>query len=362
MRKKHLFSFLVFFIAAVQLLFAQEGTITGTVTDESGSGLPGVNIQVKGTNTGTASDFDGNYEITASQGDVLAFSFIGFATKEASVSGSTLNVTLQEDSNELDEVVVTAFGISKPSKELGYSVSQVKTADLDLAGQTSAVEALQGRVAGLQINRTSGSAGGGLDILIRGVTSVNPERNNQPLIIVDGIALNNDTFSGSVLPSAGTNSPSSDEQFSFSNRASDINPEDVESYNILKGAAATALYGVRASNGAIVITTKKGKQGKARINLTASTTVRKINTTPELQTTYREGYRDAPRTLYTPETETGFTRLGGTSFYSWGPKFSDDSYTMDDGTVIDLTDDKFYSPYDLFRTGINTQLNFSISG
>ena len=362
MRQKYLFSLLVFFISASQLLFAQEGTITGIVTDNAGTGLPGVNLLVKGTNNGTATDFDGNYSITASQGDVLVLSFIGFATKEVTISGSIVNVTLNEDSNELDEVVVTAFGITKSTKELGYSVSQVKTADLDLAGQTSAVEALQGRVAGLQINRTSGSSGGGMDILIRGVTSVNPERNNQPLIIVDGIALNNDTFSGSVLPSAGTNSPSSSEQFSFSNRASDINPEDVESYNVLKGAAATALYGVRASNGAIVITTKRGKLGKAKVNFSASTTIRKINTTPELQETYREGYRDAPRTLYTPETETGFTRLGGTSFYSWGPKYSDDSYTMPDGTVIDLTDDDFYSPYDLFKTGINTQINFSLSG
>lgn len=362
MRNKYLFSLLIFFISASQLLFAQEGTITGIVTDNSGTGLPGVNLLVKGTNNGTATDFDGKYAIEASQGDVLVFSFIGFVNQEVTVSGNTVNVSLVEDANELDEVVVTAFGITKSTKELGYSVSQVKTADLDLSGQTSAVGALQGRVAGLQINRTSGSSGGGMDILIRGVTSVNPERNNQPLIIVDGIALNNDTFSGSVLPSAGTNSPSSSEQFSFSNRASDINPEDVESYNVLKGAAATALYGVRASNGAIIITTKKGKLGKAKVNFSASTTIRKINTTPDLQETYREGYRDAPRTLYTPETETGFTRLGGTSFYSWGPKYSDDSYTMPDGTVIDLTDDDFYSPYDLFKTGINTQINFSLSG
>lgn len=362
MRNKYLFSLLIFFIYASQLLFAQEGTITGIVTDNSGTGLPGVNLLVKGTNKGTATDFDGKYAIEASQGDVLVFSFVGFVNQEVTVSGNTVNVSLIEDANELDEVVVTAFGITKSTKELGYSVSQVKTADLDLSGQTSAVGALQGRVAGLQINRTSGSSGGGMDILIRGVTSVNPERNNQPLIIVDGIALNNDTFSGSVLPSAGTNSPSSSEQFSFSNRASDINPEDVESYNVLKGAAATALYGVRASNGAIIITTKKGKLGKAKVNFSASTTIRKINTTPDLQETYREGYRDAPRTLYTPETETGFTRLGGTSFYSWGPKYSDDSYTMPDGTVIDLTDDDFYSPYDLFKTGINTQINFSLSG
>jgi len=358
-----MFSLLVFFISASQILFAQTGTITGTVTDASGAALPGVNIQVKGTNDGTASDFDGNYEINASQGDVLVFSFIGFANQEVTVTGSTLNVSLEEDSNELDEVVVTAFGIKKETRELGYSVTQVKTEDLDLAGQTSAISALQGRVAGLQINNTSGSAGGGVDILIRGVTSVNPERNNQPLIIIDGLAMNNDTFSGSVLPSAGSNSPSSSEQFSFTNRASDINPEDIESYNVLKGAAATALYGVRAANGAIVITTKKGKQGKAKIGISASTTIRNVKTTPDLQKTYREGHRTSrrPGAVSNPNEEDGYDDYGF-AFYSWGVPFTDDEFTQSDGTVVDLTNDRFYSPYDLFRTGINTQLNFNIAG
>lgn len=362
MRKKLTLSFLVFFTSAFSLLLAQTITVSGKVSDADGNGLPGVNIQVKGTSTGTSTDFDGNYEIKASQGEVLVFSFLGFSPKEVTITGPTLNVILEESASQLDEVVVTAFGIEKKEKSLGYSVSQVKTEDLNLAGQINPVQSLQGRVAGVQINRTSGSEGGGIDILIRGITSVNPDRSNQPLIIVDGIALNNDTFSGSVLPSAGSNSPSSSEQFSFSNRASDINPEDIESYNVLKGAAATALYGIRASNGAIIITTKKGKQGKAKISVSASTTIREIKKTPELQTTYREGFSGAPRALYTPETETGFTRLGGTVFYSWGPKYSDDSYTLSNGTVVDLTGDKFYSPYDLFKTGINTQVNFNISG
>ncbi len=362
MSKKITFSFLVFFVTAFSLLFAQEVSVSGKVTDVYGNLLPGVNIQIKGTKIGVATDFDGNYQIEAKNENVLIFSFLGFKTKEVPISGSILNVSLEEDSNQLTEVVVTAFGIKRETKELGYSVSQVKTEDLELNGQSSAMSALQGRVAGVQISQTSGSSGGGVDILIRGVTSVNPNRSNQPLIIIDGLAMDNDTFSGDVLPSAGTNSPSSSEQFSFSNRASDINPEDIESFSVLKGAAATALYGVRASNGAIIITTKKGKQGKAKISLTASTTFRNINKTPELQETYREGFSGLPRALYTPETDSGFTRLGGTVFYSWGPKYSDDSVTLGDGTVVDLTDDKFYSPYDLFRTGINKQINFSLSG
>ncbi len=366
MRNKRFVSLLLFFASTCSLLFAQTITVNGTVTDVSGTALPGVSILIKGTTTGTVTDFDGNYQLTASEGDVLIFSFLGFKKKEIVVSNSTLNVTLEEDAATLDEVVVTAFGIEKKEKSLGYSVTQVKAEDLNLAGQANAVEALQGRVAGLQINRTSGSSGGGVDILIRGVTSVNPERDNQPLIILDGIALNNDTFSGNVGPSKGSKSPSSSEQFAFSNRLGDINPEDIENFNVLKGAAATALYGLRAANGAIVITTKKGKIGKPKITFTASTSFRNLKTVPELQTTYREGWKGEPRTLYDPDSDTGFFRIPPTrtSFYSWGPRYSDDQWVdpKDPNNVVDLSDDRFYDPYELFKTGVNTQLNLSISG
>ncbi|MDP3313035.1 SusC/RagA family TonB-linked outer membrane protein [Lutibacter sp.] len=363
MRKKIMIFFILLITTTFSFLYAQNLMVSGKITDISGTILPGVNIQIKGTKTGTASDFDGKYQISAAQKDILVFSFLGFLTKEVAITGSTLNVSLTEDSKQLNEVVITAFGIKKETRELGYSVTQIKSDDLNFTGQTNAVEALQGRVAGLQINRTSGSSGGGVDILIRGVTSVNPERDNQPLIIIDGLALNNDTFSGNVLPSIGSNSPSSSEQFSFTNRASDINPDDIESFNILKGAAATALYGVRAANGAIIITTKKGKQGKAKIGFSASTTIREIKTTPSLQKTYREGFSGIPRALYAPETESGFNRVSTSApFSSWGPKYSDNSYTLTNGTVIDLSNDLFYDPYELFATGINTQVNFNISG
>lgn len=351
--------------AAMFLCIAAFGqTITGTVSDVSGTPLPGVTIVVGGTNIGTTTDFDGNYSISASNGQVLRFSYLGMQPKEVTVgSQSVINVVLEEDSTQLDEVVVTAFGVEQKQKSLGYSVTKVNTEDLNLAGQANPVESLQGRVAGVQINRSSGSSGGGVDILIRGVTSINPDRSNQPLIIVDGLALNNDTFSGEVRPSAGSNSPNSSEQFAFSNRAGDLNPEDIESFNILKGAAATALYGVRAANGAIIITTKKGKQGKAKINLTASTTFRTVKTTPSLQTTYREGFNGEPRTLYDPDSETGFNRVqNATSFYSWGPAYSVDSIDLGEGNIVDLSDDRFYSPYDIFRTGFNSQLNLSLSG
>ncbi|WP_421824738.1 SusC/RagA family TonB-linked outer membrane protein [Flagellimonas oceanensis] len=359
MRNIYLTFIAVFFCVAA---FGQ--TITGTVSDASGAPLPGVTIVVSGTNIGTTTDFDGNYSINASNGQILKFSYIGMKPKEVTVgSETTIDVVLEEDSTQLDEVVVTAFGVEQKQKSLGYSVSKVNTEDLNLAGQANPIESLQGRVAGVQINRSSGTSGGGVDILIRGVTSINPNRSNQPLIIVDGLALNNDTFAGEVRPSAGSNSPNSSEQFAFSNRAMDLNPEDIESFNILKGAAATALYGVRASNGAIVITTKKGKKGKAKINITASTTFRDVKTTPPLQTTYREGFNGEPRTLYDPESDTGFNRVqAATSFYSWGPEYALDSFDLGEGNIVDLTNDRFYSPYDIFRTGFNSQLNMSLSG
>jgi len=352
-----------FFLFVSTFIYAQQITVSGVVSDASEIPIPGVNVKVKGKTTGTTTDFDGNYEIQAAIGDTLVFSNVSYGTNEVQVLSAVQNVTMAEG-NQLDEVVITAFGIKKSFRELGYSITQVNAEDLQLAGQTNAITALQGRVAGVQINQSSGTSGGGVDILIRGVTSIDPSRNNQPLIIVDGLALNNDTFSGNVLPSVGSNSPSSKEQFSFTNRAADINPEDIESFSILKGAAATALYGIRAANGAIIITTKRGKLGKAKVSINASTTIRQIKKTPELQKTYREGFLGIVDVLYTPETESGFTRVNGTAtpFHTWGPKYSDDSVVNPNGDIIDLTNDRYYDPYELFRSGINSQLNFSISG
>ena len=338
--------------------------VTGKVTSSDDNiPLPGASIVIKGTTQGTVTDFDGNYNINVLNGSTLIYSFIGFTTKEVVVgSEGELNVAL-DPGEQLDEVVVTAFGIQKKTKSLGYAVQKVDATELELAGTTNALEALQGRVSGLQINRTSGSVGGGVDILIRGVSSVSPGRDNQPLIIVDGIPLNNDTFAGNVLPSSGSNASGSSEQFAFSNRAGDINPEDVESYNVLKGAAATALYGIRASNGAIIITTKKGKQGKVKVGLNLSTSFREIVKTPDLQKTYREGHRTSgrPGAVANSAEPDGYDDYGF-AFYSWGVPFTADSYVYDDGTIVNLPNDRYYDPYDLFKTGVNTQINFNLSG
>jgi len=357
--------FFSLFLMTTSLLFAQDLSVSGTVSDSSGEVLPGVSIIIKGTNSGTSTDFDGNYSINASKGDVLVFSFLGFHSKDVTVTGANHNVSLDEDTSQLDEVVITAFGIKKKEKTLGFAVQQVNADDLDMSGQNSGIEALQGRVAGLRINRTSGSAGGGVDMMIRGLSSIDPSRSNQPLIVVDGVAINNDTFTGNVLPSSGSNAVNSSEQFGFSSRGSDINPDDIESYSVLKGAAASALYGVRASNGAIIITTKKGKLGKPKFRISTSSTFRNVVTTPDLQTTYREGHRTSKRPGVTIDPSAtnndGYNRFSW-AFYSWGVPYTDDSFEQADGTITDLSNDKFYSPYDLFQTAMNNKVNFNVSG
>lgn len=243
---KQTFVILFLFLASTTLSFAQNTKVSGKVTDQSNTALPGVNIIIKGTKKGTTTDFGGSYQIEASQGDVLVFSFLGYQEVKKVVKDSVLNVVLKENTNQLDEVIVTAFGIEKKTKTLGYSAQKVDLEKIDMAGQINPFEALQGRVSGLVLNKTSGSTAGGVDILIRGITSVDPNRDNQPLIIIDGFALNNDTFKGDVLPSAGSNASGSSEQFSFSNRGMDINPDDIASFTVLKGALQQRLFTVCA--------------------------------------------------------------------------------------------------------------------
>ena len=332
MRKKLFFTVSVTFMLALNLL-AQEINVKGKVTDATGT-LPGVSVLIKGTKKGTSTDFNGFYTIKAKKGSILIFSSLGLKTKEVIVKSANLNVTLEEDSNILDEVVVTAFGIKKKEKSLGYAVQKVKADDIKTVGNANPLSGLQGQVAGVYINKTSGSVGGGVDILIRGVTSIDPTRSNQPLIIIDGVVTNGDTFAGSVGPSSGSNATGSNEQFNFSSRSMDINPDDIEEYNVLKGAAATALYGSKASNGAIVITTKQGKAGKPKFTINTSTTIREVVKTPELQTKYREGHRTSgrPGAITDYSEEDGYDDHGF-AFYTWGPEYTEDSWDYGGGII-----------------------------
>ena len=238
----------------VQLSFAQEKTISGTVSDVSGIPLPGVNIIVKNTTNGTQTDFDGKYSIEASAGDVLVFSYVGLKAQEVTVgASSTVDVSMEEDASVLEEVVITALGISRDKKSLGYSTQEVQGDELTAVKSGNFVNALSGKASGIKITKTT-NMGGSTNVLIRGNTSL--KGNNQALFVIDGVPISNRSTNtrGQEQASGGN--------YDYGNAASDINPEDIESVNVLKGAAASALYGSRAANGVIMITTKKGGKSK----------------------------------------------------------------------------------------------------
>ena len=224
----------------VQITFAQEKTVTGVITDQDGLPLPGANVVVKGTSNGTQTDFDGNYSIQANTGDILVYSFVGQKTEERTVGASnSINITLGMDAQALDEVVVTALGISKKEKALAFSAPKVDSESLNNAQNDNAISALSGKVAGVSINSPSGNLGGSQRILIRGVNSVTG--NNQPLFVVDGIPMDNSNFNTTDTQRGGGG-------VDWGSAINDLNPQDIESMTVLKGAAA-ALYGSRAANG-----------------------------------------------------------------------------------------------------------------
>ena len=250
--KKKLTSVLLFLAMSVGVVSAQTSKVTGKVVGEDGEPVIGASIIVKGTTVGTVTDFDGNFTLDVpSDGKQLVISYIGMKSKEVVVSPN-VNVTLMSDTQNLDEVVVTAMGISKEKKALGYAVQDVKSDELTQGANTSLSGALQGKVSGIDIASSSGMPGASSKIMIRGARSFTGD--NSPLYVIDGMPIastadvNTDTMNNGSVSGA-----------DYANRAVDLDPNDIESINILKGQAASALYGMRASNGVIVITTKSGK-------------------------------------------------------------------------------------------------------
>ncbi|UGU14547.1 SusC/RagA family TonB-linked outer membrane protein [Sinomicrobium kalidii] len=243
----------LFLALMVQIGLAQEKAVSGTVTDVRGMPLPGANVLIKGTNTGTQTDFDGNFTINVGEGETLAVSYIGMKTAEVVVgASSTINIELEEDAQALDEVVVTALGISREKKSLGYATQEVGGDQVNTAKETNFVNSLSGKVAGLSVKRSS-TLGGSSNVVLRGYSSITG--NNQALFVIDGTPISNSNTNTD-------NQRAGNGGYDYGNAAMDVNPEDIESINVLKGAAATALYGSRAANGAIIITTKKGKNRK----------------------------------------------------------------------------------------------------
>lgn len=263
------------------LTFAQQ-KITGKVTaQEDGSALPGVSVRIKNTNSGTATDPKGNFSLTASQGEVLIFTFIGYNDQEVTITGATkYNVSLQAVRTALTEIVVTGQGVKREKRSLGYAVATINKDDI--GDNTSPINALTGKVAGLNI--TSGYAPGASSrITLRGPTSFSG--NNQPVFVIDGIPVSNDNI---------RNTDFLNDQVDYGNRGNDINPNDIESITVLKGPAAAALYGSIASNGAILITTKKGKKNSpAQINFSTSYQLSDILKFPAFQNQFGEGNLDA---------------------------------------------------------------------
>ncbi len=271
----------LFVFVGIQALLAQAKVITGTVTSavEGEGGIPGVTIQVKGTTVGAVTDVDGKYTLNVpNDATTLIFSYIGMKRQEVEIAGrSVINAVMESDLLGLDEVVVTALGISRDKKALGYSVQDVSGEEIAKAKETNIINSLQGRISGAQITATSGAVGASSRIVIRGVSSLSG--NNQPLFVVDGIPIDNANFGDTGTD--GTNKGSG---------AGDINPDDIETLTVLKGANASALYGSRASAGVIVITTKKGKRGeKLSVNISNTTTFETPLRLPDFQDKYGQG-------------------------------------------------------------------------
>lgn len=282
----------------VQFTFAQQQTISGTVTDDTGLPLPGVNIVIKGTTTGTQSDFDGNYSINASPNQTLVFSYVGFASQERAVTASSNRIDVQmQMGEELTQVVVTGFAIAREKKALGYAVSEVSAESIEQRSEGDVARVLSGKTSGVVINNQSGISGSATNINIRGYNSITGS--NQPLFIIDGIPMSNDTnaIGNFVTGNSG------------SSRSLDIDPNNIESISVLKGYAASTLYGTEGKNGVILITTKTGAQTKG----TKKTEITVI------QSVFNNEIASLPD--YTKKFGNGFDQSFGNFYSNWGPGF-----------------------------------------
>ncbi|WP_373720002.1 SusC/RagA family TonB-linked outer membrane protein, partial [Bacteroides heparinolyticus] len=275
----------------------QAKKITGKVVDNTGEPVVGANVVVKGTSNGTITDVNGNFTLSVSPKSSLNISFIGYKTRTVTVGNqSQLTIVLEEDANMLGEVEITAeFGMKRVARAVGSSVQNVKAADIIESGRDNFISALQGRVSGMNVSSSGGAPGSSTTVILRSITSISG--NNQPLYVVDGIPMNNSTFDPTTFADAGANFSS--RNLDFASRGNDFNPEDIESMTILKGAAAAALYGSDASNGAIIITTKKGNSGKGRVSYSNSFRWDKAYGYPEMQTKYAQGAYGTTNYYYT---------------------------------------------------------------
>ena len=354
MRKITILLTFLFFIGTIGV-YAQTRTISGKVTSsEDGQGIPGVTIIVKGTTAGTTTDLDGNYSLEVKpQYKTLQFSYVGMKTVDIALTDQTqINVVMEPDALLMDEVVVTAMGVTREKKSLGYAVQDVSGDQLDQAKTTNVINALSGRVAGVQVTSASGAVGASTRITIRGNSSL--RSNNQPLFVVDGIPVSN--FSTSVSQWGGAD---------FGDAIMDIDPENIESMTVLKGASAAALYGSRALNGVILITTKKGQKNKGLgVTYTYNVGFNNIYILPDYQNKYGQGVEGSEYFYHQYLSDNGLTEAD----YPYQQYAEERSYSYYDGVgggVWDFVDEswgprldnglklaQFDSPYTLDANGL----------
>ena len=328
-------------ILSAGLAFAQEMQVTGIATAaDDGSPMPAVSVSVQGTSRGTTTDLDGAYTISVPSNGTLVFSFMGYEDAMVPVNGrKVINVTLNPGSIQIDEVVITALGISKAEKAIGYAATTIKADDIISARTTNVANALAGKVAGVQIQSTSSDPGAASNIIIRGYNSISGS--NQPLYVVDGVPLQNTvTYSGEKSTSLGG--------------ISNIPSEDIESMTILKGAAATALYGSRAANGVVVITTKNGKKGQGRnytIEYSGGMQFRQVSVFPDMQNDFGQGWNGTQ--TYIENGSWGPALDGSTQVYGpiWNNQQRIHKYSAVPSNVKDF-----------FDIGISNNHTVSLSG
>ncbi|MEI6275718.1 MAG: SusC/RagA family TonB-linked outer membrane protein [Prolixibacteraceae bacterium] len=353
---KKLFLLIGIFTLTVLQVFSQR-LVTGKVTDSEGNRLPFLNVSVKETTIGTVTNDQGTYSITVPEGSkVLVFSFVGMETQELKITGNIVNAVMKSSDYALGDVVVTALGIKREKKALGYTVQEVTGAELSNRGNIDFVSSLTAKAAGLQVTSSSSNAGAASYMTIRGAASLTG--NNQPLFVIDGMPMSSDPSYRGGTGQSGVYS---------SARSSDINPDDIASVNVLKGGAATALYGLQASNGVIVITTKRGTTDqKMKVSLHTSVGVKQLGKRIPLQNVYGQGIN-------------GLWQSKNNS--AWGPKLDTCSYSLSpavwlnplidvDGAIVSKnkvyapasTGDpvKIYDPYDFFQNGVSLNNNVSI--
>ncbi len=339
----------------------QEGKCSGVVKDATGEPIIGASVKVKGTNNGGITDVDGKFSLSnVKNGNILQVSFVGYQSQEVKFNGQSLIITLSDDSQMLNEVVVTALGIKKDAKKLGYAVSTINASDLNKAAAPNLGSALYGKASGVRIQTAPGGAMGSISINVRGLSSITGT--NQPLVVVDGVPIHNgDTNTDGYWGN----------QRVQQNGLADINPEDIESLSILKGASASALYGSEAANGVVMITTKSGKGGNGfGVELNASLTADMVAYMPEYQTKYGPGSRVGSR-VSGGDNADGFRTLVGrdgkmyetvrNTYSYWGPKYDGRNLLYYDGTVRKyqvITDDPWS---EVFRTGFNQQYNVAVT-